>query len=87
MACWVICTIVPMWLALVSPFRGKDQGLDRESHVSEISARVGPQAYGAPELGFPRPLLQQDPTRVWLDMPGPAPSHLCQTRGPQAYLW
>lgn len=97
MACWaraplhfavfsVIRTIVPLWLALVSPFRGRDQGPKRERHVFEVSAGVGTQACEAPKLGVPRPLLQQDPTGVWLGVPGPAPSHLCQTQGPQAYL-
>lgn len=40
-ACWMVCTIVSMQLALASPFRGRDQGLKKESHVSEVRAGVG----------------------------------------------
>ncbi|XP_023389839.1 breast carcinoma-amplified sequence 4 isoform X9 [Pteropus vampyrus] len=36
--------------------------------------------------GLPR-FRTQRPTRVRLGVPGPAPSRVCQTRGPQASLW
>ena len=63
-ACWVLglctlqsfsitCTIVPLWLALVSSFSGRGQGLEGESRTSKVSTGVGTQARGAVKWGLP----------------------------------
>lgn len=74
----IICTIVPLRLALVSSLSGRDPSSEEERHAFEVSAGVGTRGR---EVGFPRPLLPQDPTRVWPGVPGPAPVHLYQTGG------